>query len=481
MVVVTYAHIGPGQCDLRCKFELASQAEMDRGIEEEEDELVGMAVDGTQHTSHINNMQHLYRRHSPGRSDPEDFSQSRDHEDMCRTMSQFGPGPSKQDRTTTSQLAYGDSLHRRRPTSPFNLSQTQVEHFDMDTTSIWDQLQLYLNEKLIIQNDPFDGRCEDCTKISTATYGCWSMSYGEFRPAGDKEPWYGVPSEDRLSKGHYSPTVHGGNGARPKDGHMTYRAPGKEAYRLSVDACFVQDEDGDNCLIMAIILSEMDFVRYIISLLRRHKPKRMAMLDMQNYVYLQTALHVATKESQLDIIKELLLMGASHDIQDHEGNTPLHVACSRGQVEYLRAMVEPLQMEDRTIDFTRKNCKLMTMRNYSGLTCLHLAANHGHLHLVEYMVAGHLQVDINMPEGKNGRTILHMAVENRDLCLAMFIVRWPRTIIDTKTFDGHPALRFAAGYRQRIMVNLLVSAGADHTLMYVDEEREIEQEEDIFQ
>ncbi len=137
IVVVSYAHIGPGQCGLRCKFELASQAEMDRGIEEEEEEPVGMAVDGSfgNYTSHIKNVQHLFRRRSPGRSDPED-------EDMCRTMSQFRPGPSKQDRMTTSQLSYGDSLHSRRPTSPFNLSQSQVEHFDMDTTSIWDQLQL---------------------------------------------------------------------------------------------------------------------------------------------------------------------------------------------------------------------------------------------------------------------------------------------------------------------------------------------------
>ncbi len=42
---------------------------------------------------------------------------------------------------------------------------------------------------------------------------------------GHKEPSYGVPCEDRLSEGHYSPTVHGGNGARPKNGHIRYRAP----------------------------------------------------------------------------------------------------------------------------------------------------------------------------------------------------------------------------------------------------------------
>ena len=52
------------------------------------------------------------------------------------------------------------------------------------------------------------------------------------------------------------------------------------------------------------------------------------------------------------------------------------------------------------------------LRNYEGLSCLHLAVLNNHFDIV-YDLVNWLGVDVNLPEGKRGMTVLVSCVERR--------------------------------------------------------------------
>ena len=58
-----------------------------------------------------------------------------------------------------------------------------------------------------------------------------------------------------------------------------------------------------------------------------------ALLDSTNYEFHQTALHLAVLTDQPQIVRFLILCGATADIRDRNGFTPLHLACSRGKAQ----------------------------------------------------------------------------------------------------------------------------------------------------
>lgn len=48
---------------------------------------------------------------------------------------------------------------------------------------------------------------------------------------------------------------------------------------------------------------------------------------------MQSPLHLATYLNLTRVVRELVEKGASLELQDHDGNTALHVACQQGQIE----------------------------------------------------------------------------------------------------------------------------------------------------
>lgn len=56
----------------------------------------------------------------------------------------------------------------------------------------------------------------------------------------------------------------------------------------------------------------------------------------------------------------------------------------------------------------------------SGFTPAHLAAQLEYLSIMKLLVHG--KADINMPDGKSGRTPLHHSVETDDLSLAAYLI-----------------------------------------------------------
>ncbi|KAJ8355467.1 hypothetical protein SKAU_G00182610 [Synaphobranchus kaupii] len=211
-------------------------------------------------------------------------------------------------------------------------------------------------------------------------------------------------------------------------------------------------EDGDTILHLAIIHEEEEFAHHLIELF----PKDV--LDIQNNLY-QTALHLATYLNCPPVVRGLLQKQASLDLQDQEGNTPLHLACERGRTDCATEMsshTPPRQLSD-----------VMEMQNWGGQTCLHLATQRRNHRMVKLLLKKGAK--LNIQDGTSGKTALHMAVELHDVELVKLLLNKGANV-DAAMFNGCTPLHLAVG-RQNVDVTLvLCRSGADQMLKNMEDE-----------
>ncbi len=234
-------------------------------------------------------------------------------------------------------------------------------------------------------------------------------------------------------------------------------------HRLPYDLIMnYQDEDGDTELMLAVIKEATAYCVFLID--TTCEQGNAYVLDLQNH-FMQTALHLAVITKQVDLVRYLIEAGASCDLQDHHGNTPLHIACREGLLDIVKLILCPY-IGAKSNQIKQQSDGILCVRNYTGFTCLHLATLSSNLHIIEYLLSDGIKANVNEQEGSNGRTLLHLAVQNRDISLVIFLIRRSDVNIDALTFDGHPPLRLAAGLQCTEIVTLLISAGADYRLMH---------------
>ena len=95
-------------------------------------------------------------------------------------------------------------------------------------------------------------------------------------------------------------------------------------------------------------------------------------LDLQNHLQ-QTPLHLAVITKQPEIVRLLVLLGASLDMQDRNGNTPLHHACKEGSeecVEQLTKGITEEELSDVQISAVGNITRIpqdLNIRNYDGM------------------------------------------------------------------------------------------------------------------
>jgi ankyrin repeat protein len=123
------------------------------------------------------------------------------------------------------------------------------------------------------------------------------------------------------------------------------------------------NNDGDTGMHLAIIHSQPEMIYRLTDLITKY-PQLRNTVDDQNSLY-QTPLHLAVHLQQVDVIKQLLLVGASPFLQDHKGNTPLHIASSLPNTKSLEELLKHMSQANII--------KAAAIRNYEGWTCTHTA------------------------------------------------------------------------------------------------------------
>jgi hypothetical protein len=86
-----------------------------------------------------------------------------------------------------------------------------------------------------------------------------------------------------------------------------------------------------------------------------------------------TALHIATRHSELEVVKELLNRNPELIAEKNNlGTTTLHFAAQYGHLEVVKELLN-------------RNPELVLEKTNNGATALHLAAHYGHLEVVQFL------------------------------------------------------------------------------------------------
>merc|ERR1711976_58820 len=239
---------------------------------------------------------------------------------------------------------------------------------------------------------------------------------------------------------------------------------------------FVQDEDGDTKLHMAIIQLVPSIARQMINMC----PDPF-LLNLTNNLE-QTPLHLAVLTKQAEIVRRLICMGACLETRDRHGNTALHLACREGDLSCVLALTAPLRSEELAETPYKLEPQAipqnMDIWNYDGVTCLHLAVTKGHHRIVAHLTSPSVQANINAKDGRSGRTVLHYAVEAGDLDLTKFLILNCSANVNALTFDGSSPLKLAAGRGFHQGMQLLQAFGADHGALVTSDESDSSESED---
>ena len=158
----------------------------------------------------------------------------------------------------------------------------------------------------------------------------------------------------------------------------------------------------------------------------------------------QAALHVASKEGNMNEVKRLLEDGAEVDKEDKHGFTALDVAILHGHLDLARELCKKMNIETWRLD--------------GSASSLHWAAGLGRLNVVKELIGK--GGDIEVKGGEDGKTPLHEASENGRLDVAKFLVE-NKADVNAKNNDGETPLHKASCYGHLDVVKFLVENKAD--------------------
>ncbi|XP_039535689.1 B-cell lymphoma 3 protein homolog [Pimephales promelas] len=219
--------------------------------------------------------------------------------------------------------------------------------------------------------------------------------------------------------------------------------------RLLADiaAATCQDEDGDTPLHIAVVKENIQLVRWLIEIFRRaHKD-----LDIFNNLR-QTPLHLAVITHQPILVKAFLDAGSDPGALDRNGQTALHLCCEHKDVNCLSVILR---------HYPQNPLPHLEIRNYEGLTPLHLAVQKGDKALTRLALES--GAEINAGDNKSGRSALIHAVENNSIDMVTFLIE-SGCDVNAQSYSGNTALHSACGRGQIEIVRVLLKNGADSSL-----------------
>ncbi|XP_029535094.1 B-cell lymphoma 3 protein-like isoform X2 [Oncorhynchus nerka] len=172
-------------------------------------------------------------------------------------------------------------------------------------------------------------------------------------------------------------------------------------------------------------------------------------LDIYNNLR-QTPLHLAVITHQAQLVGALLRAGADPGALDRNGQTAVHLCCEHGQQACLSVVLSHPSI-----------LTCLEVRNYEGLTPLHLAVQGGDKELVRMLLdAG---ADINAMDIKSGHSPLIHAVENHNMDMVHFLIENDCNV-NGQSYSGNTALHSACGRGQVDTARLLLKNRADSSV-----------------
>ncbi|KAG6481508.1 ankyrin repeat-containing protein At5g02620-like [Zingiber officinale] len=190
-----------------------------------------------------------------------------------------------------------------------------------------------------------------------------------------------------------------------------------------VDLLCKQNQVGETPLFVTAEYGYVDVVREMIM----HHDASMAGIKAKNGF---DALHIAAKQGDVDVVKELLnaLPELSLTV-DLSNTTALHTAAAQGHIE----MVNLLLNADKSLALIARS---------NGKTALHSAARNGHVEVVKALLTK--EAAIATRTDKKGQTALHMAVKGTILELVEVLVEYEPSLLNLVDTKGNTALHIAA-------------------------------------
>ncbi|XP_061144161.1 B-cell lymphoma 3 protein [Syngnathus typhle] len=206
-----------------------------------------------------------------------------------------------------------------------------------------------------------------------------------------------------------------------------------------------QDEDGDTALHIAVVQGKLDLVRQLVRLLQCAGRS----LDIYNNLR-QTPLHLAVITRQSDVVEALLRAGSDPSSLDRNGQTVLHLCC-----EYHHPLCLSMVLS------LPSSVACLEMKNFQGLSPLHVAVLHGHRDLAAMLlVAG---ADVNTVDIKSGQSPLILAVESNNAEMVRFLIE-SGCDVNRPSYSSNTALHSACARGQADVVRVLLKSGADSSL-----------------
>lgn len=248
--------------------------------------------------------------------------------------------------------------------------------------------------------------------------------------------------------------------------------------RVTPEAMVVygKDEDGDTLLNVAILERQSSLVMEFIKL-----APGCVWLDIQNIDMWQTPLHLAVLTNQIDIARRLMVGGADLEMQDCNGDTPLHIACRFGNINMVSVLLSPIKLNETGQNEYRIPCKKipqnLEIRNSNGYTCLHEAALNGHLNIVKVLISSGAQ--INTKECKCGATVLHMAIDRGNSEMVSYLLSRKDTNIDNKLYNGTTPMLLAHYRKNSEILDKLKKAGASFGCLLLNGSPNSSEEDDM--